>query len=320
MAGVAGPESANNAGAQTSFIPLLTLGIPANPVMALMVGAMIIQGIVPGPNVASEQPALFWGIIASMWIGNLMLVVLNLPLIGLWIKLLSIPRPWLYGGILLFATLGTIGVNPSPVELGMLILFGLMGYGMRLYGYPIAPVVVGLILGPMAEVQLRRALNGGERFVMRARLRCFDGNYRWFLARGMVSHGGGALGDRFPRMMLLGWTGIAIPEAHGGLATLGFQLGFQAFKIVKIVADVIVSVHHTPPIPLCCSPPVLQPVAEFYRWRLAATNIAAPLPRINVPQHLCSTVKTEYSTREFAASVRLSAEPGTETGKAGPGR
>jgi putative tricarboxylic transport membrane protein len=92
-------------------------------------------------------------------IANLMLVVLNLPLIGLWIKLLSIPRPWLYGGILLFATLGTIGVNPSPVELGMLILFGMMGYGMRLYGYPIAPVVVGLILGPMAEQQLRRALS-----------------------------------------------------------------------------------------------------------------------------------------------------------------
>ena len=105
------------------------------------------------------NPELVWTLIASLLIANLMLVVLNLPLIGLWIKLLSIPRPWLYGGILLFATLGTIGVNPSPVELGMLILFGLMGYGMRLYGYPIAPVVVGLILGPMAEQQLRRALS-----------------------------------------------------------------------------------------------------------------------------------------------------------------
>ena len=159
LAGVAGPESANNAGAQTSFIPLLTLGIPANPVMALMIGAMIIQGIVPGPNVVSEQPALFWGIIASMWIGNLMLVVLNLPLIGLWVKLLTIPKPWLYAGILMFATLGTIGTNPSSFELGMLMGFGLIGYLMRMFHYPVAPIVVGLILGPMAEQQLRRALS-----------------------------------------------------------------------------------------------------------------------------------------------------------------
>ena len=116
-------------------------------------------GLQPGPLLFVMNAELVWTLIASLLIANLMLVVLNLPLIGLCIKLLSIPRPWLYGGILLFATLGTIGVNPSPVELGMLILFGLMGYGMRLYGYPIAPVVVGLILGPMAEQQLRRALS-----------------------------------------------------------------------------------------------------------------------------------------------------------------
>jgi putative tricarboxylic transport membrane protein len=103
-------------------------------------------------------PQLVWGLIASLLIANCMLLVLNLPLVGLWVKLLTIPRPWLYSGILLFATLGTIGANPSPVELTMLLVFGLMGFGMRLFGYPIAPVVVGLILGPMAEQQLRRAL------------------------------------------------------------------------------------------------------------------------------------------------------------------
>ena len=115
-------------------------------------------GLQPGPLLFVMNAELVWTLIASLLIANLMLVVLNLPLIGLWIKLLSIPRPWLYGGILLFATLGTIGVNPSPVELGMLILFGVTGYGMRLYGYPVAPVVIGLILGPLAEQQLRRAL------------------------------------------------------------------------------------------------------------------------------------------------------------------
>jgi len=115
-------------------------------------------GLQPGPLLFVTNAELVWGLIASLLIANFMLVVLNLPMIGLWIRLLSIPRPWLYGGILVFATLGTIRVNPSPVELGMLFLFGLMGYGMRLYGYPVAPVVVGLILGPMAEQQLRRAL------------------------------------------------------------------------------------------------------------------------------------------------------------------
>jgi putative tricarboxylic transport membrane protein len=126
--GVAGPESANNAAAQTSFIPLLTLGIPANPVMALMIGAMIIQGIVPGPNVASEQPALFWGIIASMWIGNVMLVILNLPLIGLWVKLLTVPYYVLFPIIMSFCSIGVYSVNSNVYDLYLIAGFGLLGY------------------------------------------------------------------------------------------------------------------------------------------------------------------------------------------------
>lgn len=157
--GVAGPEAANNAAAAGTLVPLLTLGLPTTATAAIMLAGFQQFGLQPGPLLFVMNADLVWTLIASLLVANVMLVVLNLPLIGLWIKLLSIPRPWLYGGILLFATLGTIGVNPSPVELGMLILFGVMGYGMRLYGYPIAPVVVGLILGPMAEQQLRRALS-----------------------------------------------------------------------------------------------------------------------------------------------------------------
>lgn len=157
--GVAGPEAANNAAAAGTLVPLLTLGLPTTATAAIMLAGFQQFGLQPGPLLFVMNAELVWGLIASLLIANVMLVVLNLPLIGLWIRLLSIPRPWLYGGILLFATLGTIGVNPSPVELGMLILFGIMGYGMRLYGYPVAPVVVGLILGPMAEQQLRRALS-----------------------------------------------------------------------------------------------------------------------------------------------------------------
>ena len=156
--GVAAPESANNAAAQTAFIPLLTLGIPPNPVMALMVGAMTIHGIVPGPQVMTKQPELFWGMIASMWIGNLALVVINLPLVGLWVKLLVIPRPWLYAGILVFATLGAYTLNNNVVDLVILWIIGLLGFGMRVLDVPVAPCVVGLILGPLAEQQFRRAL------------------------------------------------------------------------------------------------------------------------------------------------------------------
>lgn len=157
--GVAGPEAANNASAAGTLVPLLTLGLPTSATAAILLAGFQQFGLQPGPLLFVTSPQLVWGLIASLLIANVMLLVLNLPLIQLWVKLLTIPRHWLYAGILLFATLGTIGTNPSPVELGMLLIFGLMGFMMRLYGYPIAPVVVGLILGPMAEQQLRRALS-----------------------------------------------------------------------------------------------------------------------------------------------------------------
>ncbi len=156
--GVAGPEAANNAAAAGTLVPLLTLGLPTTATAAIMLAGFQQFGLQPGPLLFATAPQLVWGLIASLLIANVMLLVLNLPLIRFWVLLLRIPRPWLYAGILMFATLGTIGVNPSPVELTMLGLFGFLGYGMRLYGYPIAPVVVGMILGPMAEQQLRRAL------------------------------------------------------------------------------------------------------------------------------------------------------------------
>ncbi len=158
VAGVAGPESANNAGAQTSFIPMLTLGIPANPVMALMIGAMIIQGIVPGPNVATEQPALFWGIIASMWIGNLMLILLNLPLIGLWVKLLTIPYYMLFPAIIAFCSIGVYSVNSNVFDLYAVAFFGLIGYVLAKLRCEPAPLLLGFVLGPLLEEHLRRAM------------------------------------------------------------------------------------------------------------------------------------------------------------------
>jgi putative tricarboxylic transport membrane protein len=157
--GVAGPEAANNASAAGTLVPLLTLGLPTTATAAIMLAGFQQYGLQPGPLLFVNRPDLVWGLIASLFIANTMLLVLNLPLIGLWVRVLSIPRPWLYGGILTFATLGTIGANPSRIELGMLLLFGLLGYGLRRYGYPIAPVVVGLILGPLSEQQLRRALS-----------------------------------------------------------------------------------------------------------------------------------------------------------------
>jgi TctA family transporter len=156
--GVAAPESANNAGAQTSFIPLLTLGIPSNPVMALMIGAMMIQGIAPGPQVMTERPQLFWGMIASMWVGNLMLVILNLPLIGMWIKLLTVPYRILYPAILLFCCVGVYSISNSPFDVMQTALFGIVGYVfVRLECEP-APLILGFILGPLMEENLRRAM------------------------------------------------------------------------------------------------------------------------------------------------------------------
>ena len=156
--GVAAPESANNAGAQTSFIPLLTLGIPSNVVMALMIGAMMIHGIIPGPKVMTEKPELFWGLVASMWIGNAMLVVLNLPLIGIWVKLLSVPYRLLYPSILVFMAIGVYSLSNSPFDVLLMAAFGILGHiFVRLECEP-APLILGFVLGPMMEENLRRAL------------------------------------------------------------------------------------------------------------------------------------------------------------------
>lgn len=156
--GVAGPESANNAGAQTSFIPMLTLGIPSNAVMALMIGALIVQGIQPGPRVIVTQPELFWGLIASMWIGNLLLVVLNLPLVGVWVRLLKIPYSVLFPGILAFCCIGTFSANGLEIELYVLAIAGAAGYLFSRVGCAPAPFLLGFVLGPMVEEHFRRAM------------------------------------------------------------------------------------------------------------------------------------------------------------------
>ena len=156
--GVTAPESANNAGSQTSFIPLLTLGIPPNAVMALMVGAMTIHNIQPGPQVMTSNPELFWGLIASMWIGNLMLIILNLPLIGVWIKLLTVPYRWLFPSIVLFCAIGVYGTNNNAWDVWMVGIFGFIGYVFHKLGTEPAPLLLGFILGPMMEENLRRAL------------------------------------------------------------------------------------------------------------------------------------------------------------------
>jgi putative tricarboxylic transport membrane protein len=156
--GVAGPEAANNAGAQTSFIPMLTLGIPPNAVMALMVGAMTIKGIQPGPQVMTSNPQLFWGLIASMWVGNLMLVILNLPLIGIWIKLLTVPYRFLFPAITLFCCIGVYTLNNNNFDVYMTAIFAVIGYLFYKLGCEGAPLLLGFILGPMMEENLRRAL------------------------------------------------------------------------------------------------------------------------------------------------------------------
>src|ERR671914_1078523 len=156
--GVAGPEAANNADAQTKFIPTLTLGIPASATMALMLGALTIQGIAPGPEVMSQRPELFWGLIASMWIGNLMLVVLNLPLVGLWVKMLSVPYRLLFPAIMAFSAIGIYSVNNSPFDIYLAAGFGVIGLVWLRFECPPAPLLLGFVLGPLMEENLRRAL------------------------------------------------------------------------------------------------------------------------------------------------------------------
>jgi TctA family transporter len=156
--GVAGPESANNAAAQTNFIPLLTLGLPSNAIMALMMGAMIIQGIQPGAAVMTNRPELFWGMVASMWIGNLMLLVINLPLIGIWVRLLSVPYRLMYPAILLFCVIGIYSTNTNMAQLALCAAFSVFGYILLRFGCEPAPLVLGFILGPLMEENLRRSL------------------------------------------------------------------------------------------------------------------------------------------------------------------
>jgi len=156
--GVAAPESANNAAAQTSFIPLLTLGIPCTPTMALMIGAMIIHGIQPGPQIMTARPDLFWGMIASMWVGNFMLVVLNLPLIGMWVKLLTVKYDYLFPAILIFCCVGVYSINNAPMDVLLAALFGFIGYAFIKFQMEPAPLLLGFVLGPMMEENLRRAL------------------------------------------------------------------------------------------------------------------------------------------------------------------
>jgi len=158
IAGVAGPESANNSAAQTSFIPLLTLGIPTNSVMALLIGALIVQGIQPGPMVIKEQPALFWGLIASMWVGNLMLLIINLPLVGIWIKLLKAPHHYLYPVILLLCAVGAYSLANNRTDVLLMVIFGVLGYFLIKAGFEPAPLILGFVLGPMMEENLRRAM------------------------------------------------------------------------------------------------------------------------------------------------------------------
>ena len=156
--GVAGPESANNAAAQTSFIPLLTLGLPAHPVMALMIGAFIIHGIQPGPNVINAEPALFWGLIVSMWIGNLFLVLLNLPLIGIWVRMLTIPYKILFPVIIVFASIGTFSIDLNAWDVFAIAFFGVLGYALIKLGCEPAPLLLGFVLGPLLEDHLLRSL------------------------------------------------------------------------------------------------------------------------------------------------------------------
>jgi putative tricarboxylic transport membrane protein len=156
--GVAAPESANNAGAQTSFIPMLTLGLPSNPTMAMMIGALMIHGISPGPRVMTDRPELFWGVVASMWLGNLMLVVLNLPLVGVWVRFLRIPYRLLFPSIIGFCCIGTYAINSNTVDVFVMAFFAIFGYLCLKLDCEPAPLILGFVLGPLMEENLRRAL------------------------------------------------------------------------------------------------------------------------------------------------------------------
>ena len=156
--GVAAPEAANNAAAQCSFIPTLTLGLPGSATMALMLGALMIQNITPGPEVITKHPDLFWGLVVSMWLGNLLLVILNLPLVGVWVRLLRTPYVWLFPAIIVFSCIGAFSVNNSPFAVGITAVFGVIGYVFRKLEFPLAPLALGLVLGPMLEENLRRSL------------------------------------------------------------------------------------------------------------------------------------------------------------------
>jgi putative tricarboxylic transport membrane protein len=160
--GVAAPEAANNAAAQACFIPMLSLGIPPNALMALMIGALMIHGIQPGPNIIAKQPELFWGLIASMWIGNVMLVILNLPLIGLWVRLLKVPYAYLFPTILMFCCIGTYALNSSTSDVLIMTAFGIIGYIFRKLDCEPAPLLLGLVLGPLLEENFRRAMQVAE--------------------------------------------------------------------------------------------------------------------------------------------------------------
>jgi putative tricarboxylic transport membrane protein len=160
--GVAGPEAANNAATGGAFVPLLTLGIPPNATMALLLGALVIFGLQPGPKLVEDHPQLFWGVIASMYVGNLMLLVLNLPLIGIWIQILKVPYPILFPLILLFCVIGVYSLNNSVIEVGIMILFGLVGYGLRKFDFEPAPLILALVLGPMMELNFRQSLAMGD--------------------------------------------------------------------------------------------------------------------------------------------------------------
>jgi putative tricarboxylic transport membrane protein len=156
--GLSAAEAANNAAAQAAFIPTMTLGIPGNAVMALMIGALMIHGIAPGPELISERPEMFWGLVMSFWIGNLLLLILNIPLIGIWVRLLTIPYSILFPAILFFICMGAYSVDQRPFDVVLVLIFGFVGYGLRILNFPLAPLLLGFILGPLLEEHLRRAL------------------------------------------------------------------------------------------------------------------------------------------------------------------